>query len=154
MPGALCVIGEMVKGSCSRALVCEIDRLNGPILHCHRTSCRKAHAAAFASTAGVGREHFRWTEGEENLSFCGSSPGKRRYFCSVCGSYLVVSRDTQAHVVLCVATLDEDPHAGSQAHIWASQNVPWLKYGEAVPSYSAVLPSTSGEGHVPRKTED
>ena len=137
-----------------RALVYEIGRLNGPILHCHRTSCRKAHAVAFASTAGVGREHFRWTKGEENPSFCESSPGRRRYFCSVCSSYLVVSRDTQAHVVLRVATLDEDPHAGSQEHIWASQNVPWLKYGEAVPSYSAVPPSTSGEGHLPKKTED
>ena len=137
-----------------RAVVYEIDRLNGPILHCHCTTCRKAHAAAFASTAGVGQEHFCWTKGEENLSLCGSSPGKRRYFCSVCSSYLLVSRDTQARVILRVATLDGDSHAGSQAHIWASQNVPWLKYGEAVPSYSAVLPSTSGEGHVPRKTED
>ena len=134
-----------------RAVVYEIDRLNGPILHCHRTSCRKAHAAAFASTADVGREHFRWTKGEENLSFCASSPGKRRYFCSVCGSYLVVSRDTQALVILRVATLDEDSHTGSQAHIWPSQNVHWLKYGEAVASYSAVPPSTSGEGHLPRK---
>ena len=137
-----------------RAVVYEIDRLNGPILHCHRTSCRKAHAAAFASTADVGREHFRWTKGEENPSFCESSPGRRHYFCSVCSSYLVVSRDTQAHVILRVATLDEDSHAGSQAHIWASQNVHWLKYGEAVPSYSAVPPSTSGEGHLPKKTED
>ena len=137
-----------------RALVYEINRLNGPILHCHCTSCRKAHAAAFASTAGVGREHFRWTKGEENLSFCESSPGKRRYICAVCSSYLVVSRDTQAQVILRVATLDKDSHAGSQAHNWASQNVPWLKYGEAVPSYSAVPPSTSDEEHVPRKTED
>ena len=134
-----------------RAVVYEIDRLNGPILHCHCTTCRKVHAAAFASTAGVGWKHFHWTKGEENLSFYESSPGKRRYFCSVCGSYLIASRDTQAHVILRVATLDEDSHAGSQAHIWASQNVPWLKYGEAVPSYSAVPLSTSGEVHVPRK---
>ena len=137
-----------------RAVVYEIDRLNGPILHCHCTTCRKVHAAAFASTAGVGWKHFHWTKGEENLSFYESSHGKCRYFCPVCGSYLVASRDTQAHVILRVATLDENPHAISQAHIWASQNVPWLKYGEAVPSYSAAPPSTSCEEHVPRKTED
>ena len=137
-----------------RAVVYEIDRLNGPILHCNFTTCRKVHAAAFASTAGVGWKHFHWTKGEENLSFYESSHGKCRYFCPVCGSYLVASRDTQAHVILRVATLDENPHAISQAHIWASQNVPWLKYGEAVPSYSAVPPSPSGEVHVPIKIKD
>jgi hypothetical protein len=128
-----------MKGSClCGAVVYEIDRLNGPIFHCHCTTCRKAHAAAFASTAGVKREHFRWLRGEEKLSSFESSPGKRRYFCSVCGSHLVASRDTQVHVVLRVATLDEDPHAGLQAHIWTSHDASWLEYDETMPSYPTV----------------
>jgi hypothetical protein len=129
-----------MKGSClCGAVVYEIDRLNRPILHCHCTTCRKAHAAAFTSTAGVKREHFRWLRGEEKLSSFESSPGKRRYFCSVCGSHLVASRETQAHVVvLRVATLDEDPHAGSRAHIWISHDASWLEYDETVPSYPTV----------------
>ena len=121
-------IGEAVRGSClCGAIVYQLDRLNAPILHCHFTTCRKAHAAAFASTAGAEREHFRRLEGEEKVSFYESSPGKRRYFCSVCGSHLVASQDAQAHVVLRVATLDENPDAGSQAHIWMSHDVPYLE---------------------------
>lgn len=128
-----------MKGSClCKAIIYEIDCLDGPILHCHCTTCRKAHAAAFASTAGIKQEHFRWLQGEERLSSFESSPGKRRYFCSVCGSHLVASRETQAHVILRVATLDEDPQASSQAHIWKSQDASWLKYDETVPSYPTV----------------
>ncbi len=130
-----------MKGSCLCGTVAyEVDRLNGPILHCHCTTCRKAHAATFASTAGVKREYFRWLKGEGKLSSYESSPGKRRFFCSVCGSHLVASRDTQAHVVVRVATLDEDPRANSQAHIWVSHSVPWLEYDETVPFYPTVPP--------------
>ena len=42
-----------MKGSClCGAIVYEVDQLDMPILHCHCTTCRKAHAAAFTSTAG------------------------------------------------------------------------------------------------------
>ncbi|MCK9396122.1 MAG: GFA family protein [Methylobacter sp.] len=34
------------------------------------------------------REHFRWLKGEEKLSSFESSPGKQRYFCSMCGSLI------------------------------------------------------------------
>lgn len=130
-----------MKGSClCGVVVYEVDCLDMPIGHCHCVTCRKAHAAAFTSTAGVKREHFRWLKGEEKLSFYESSLGKRRYFCSVCGSHLVAERASQAHVILRVATLDEDPHAQPVAHIWVSHDVPWLEYGENVPSYSCFPP--------------
>lgn len=80
-----------------------------PIAHCHCRACQKAHAAPFASTAGIMREHFRWLKGEDKLSSFESSPGKLRYFCSVCGSHLVAERVNQPHVIVRVATLDEDP---------------------------------------------
>ena len=55
-----------MKGSClCGAIVYEVDQLDMPILHCHCTTCRKAHAAAFTSTAGVNRDHFRWVEGKD-----------------------------------------------------------------------------------------
>ncbi|HVK94148.1 MAG TPA: GFA family protein [Noviherbaspirillum sp.] len=74
-----------MKGSClCKAVEYEIDRLDKPIGHCHCRTCRKAHAAAFATTAGVLREHFRWIRGQEKLSSFESSPGKLRRFCSIC----------------------------------------------------------------------
>lgn len=101
-----------MKGSClCGAIEYEIDQLDMPISHCHCRTCRKAHAAAFASNGGVMREHFRWVKGKEKLAAFESSPGKLRHFCSVCGSHLMAERLAQPHVVVRVATLDEDPGA-------------------------------------------
>ncbi|MFG6137647.1 GFA family protein [Halomonas sp. B23F22_10] len=118
-----------MQGSCLCGVVTyEVDRLDMPIAHCHCRTCQKAHAAAFATTAGVERRHFRWTAGEETLSHFVSSPGKRRWFCSGCGTHLMAERTGQPHVILRVATLDEDPRERPAQHIWRSHDVPWLAY--------------------------
>ena len=124
-----------MNGSClCGAIEYVIERIDMPIGHCHCRTCRKAHAAAFATTAGVLREHFRWVKGQEKLSTYESSPGKLRHFCSLCGSQLVAERSQQAHVIVRVATLDEDPGVRPQQHIWTAHNVPWLEY-EEMPAY-------------------
>ena len=124
-----------MKGSClCGRIVYEIDRLAGPIGHCHCKTCRKAHAAAYASTARVDREHFRWSRGEEFLGVFESSPGKLRRFCTRCGSHLVAERPTQSQVIVRVATLDDDPGVTPVAHIWTSHDVPWLK-ADDLPRY-------------------
>src|SRR6266705_3197157 len=107
-----------MKGSClCGAIEYEIDQLDMPICHCHCGTCRKANAAVFVSTAGVMREHFRWVKGKEKLAAFESSPGKLRRFCSVCGSHLVAERPALPHVIVRVATLDEDPGSKPAMHI-------------------------------------
>ena len=124
-----------MKGSClCGAVQYEIDQL-GPIGNCHCHTCRKAHAAAFASTARVNRDHFRWLAGKEKLSSFESSPGKLRHFCSACGSHVMAERPDQAHVILRVATLDDDPGITPSVHIWRSHDAPWLQDSEATNSY-------------------
>ncbi|HHY50499.1 MAG TPA: GFA family protein [Alphaproteobacteria bacterium] len=131
-----------MKGSClCGAIEYEIDQLDMPIVHCHCRTCRKAHAAPFASTAGVMREHFRWTRGRDRLSSFESSPGKLRHFCSVCGSHLVAERPVQPRVILRVATLDEDPGARPAMHIWCSHDAPWLEDEDGVPRHGEWPPS-------------
>jgi hypothetical protein len=126
-----------MKGSCLCGTVqYEIDQLDGPIGHCHCRTCRKSHAAAFTSTAWVNRDRFRWLKGRERLSSFESSPGKRRHFCSVCGSHMVAEREGQPQLILRVATLDDDPGARPVVHIWTSHGVPWLRYGEELPSHA------------------
>jgi ADP-ribosyl-[dinitrogen reductase] hydrolase len=124
------------KGSCLCGTVrYEIDQLDMPIGHCHCTTCRKAYAAAFATTAGVMRRHFRWTAGEEKINAYESSPGKLRKFCSVCGTHLLAERLAQPHVILRVPTLDDDPGATPVLHIWTSHDVPWLMDEEGTARY-------------------
>src|SRR5215469_15639083 len=131
-----------MHGSClCGAVHYEIDGLSGPINHCSCRTCRKAHAAAFTSTAAVDRTHFRWLAGEDKLSSFESSPGKLRHFCSTCGSHLVAERAVQPHVILRVATLDDDPGRKPEFAIWRSHEVPWLDYGRDV-SRCAELPPT------------
>ena len=117
-----------MKGSClCGAVEYELDQLDMPIMNCHCNTCRKAHAAPFAPTAGVMRDHFRWIKGKEKLSEYESSPGKLRYFCSICGSQLMAERPAQPHVIVRLATLDEDPGLRPEAHLWCSHDVPWLQ---------------------------
>ena len=118
-----------LKGSCLCGEISyEIDFVDMPIVHCHCQACRKAHAAPFASTAGVKRENFRWLKGASSISTFESSPGKLRHFCKFCGSHLVAERPAQPHVIVRVATLDADPELRPEAHIWVSHDAPWLEY--------------------------
>ena len=114
--------------------------MDGPIVHCHCATCRKAHAAAYATTVRVMREHFHWTAGADGLTSHESSPGKFRQFCRRCGSHLVAERPTQPHVILRAATLDDDPGQQPAMRIWTSHDVDWLTEEVEVPCYEEWQP--------------
>ena len=120
-----------VQGSClCGAVRYQVRAWAGPIAHCHCHTCRKAHAAAFASTARVARDDFVWLSGQDVLRAYESSPGKLRHFCGQCGSQLMAEWVDQAQVIVRVATLDEDPGQQPDKHIWTSHDVPWLAYDD------------------------
>lgn len=125
----------IVKGSClCGAIKYAVSRLDMPIIFCHCKTCKKAHAAPFNATAGVAKENFRWLQGRDKLASFESSPGKIRHFCSICGTHLVAEKPAQPHVILRVASLDEDPGVKPEAHIWTSHDVEWLQ-GEGIVAY-------------------
>lgn len=125
-----------MRGSClCQSMTYEIDALAGPIAHCHCRTCQKAHAAAFASTARVHRSAFRWTSGTEALGSFESTPGKRRHFCTRCGSHLIAEWLDRGHVILRVATLDEDPQVKPSLHLWTAHDVSWLDADPTLPSH-------------------
>jgi hypothetical protein len=125
-----------LQGKClCGAVAYEVNQLDGPIVHCHCRTCRKAHASAYASTARVTRDHFRWVRGQDRVAFYESSPGKRRWFCAGCGSHLMAERPAQSHVILRVATLDDDPGTTPAMHIWTSHAVAWLAAADDLPRH-------------------
>ena len=125
-----------MRGSClCGQVVYSVERLASAPRHCSCNTCRKAHAAAFNTSASVRQAEFQWLRGETLLSSFESSPGKRRYFCGVCGSRLIAQRSESENVALRVATLDEDPQQKPSLHIWVSSEVPWLAYGNQVTSF-------------------
>jgi hypothetical protein len=125
-----------LRGSClCGGIGYEVQRLASRIQHCACRTCRKAHAAAFNTAARVRREDFRWLQGEPLLRAFESSPGKLRHFCGQCGTQLIATRDDWDHVVLRVATLDDDPGQQPALQIWSSHEVPWLAHGPQLPHY-------------------
>ena len=114
-----------MKGSClCGAVVYEAEAPGLLIGHCSCRTCRKAHAAPFTATARVPRDKFRWLAGADKLRAFESSPGKNRHFCSICGSHLIAERPAEPHVILRVASLDEDPGVKPVVHIWRSHEMP------------------------------
>lgn len=131
-----------MKGSClCGAVAYEVTPYDMKIGHCSCRTCRKAHAAPFAATARVPRTHFKFTAGEDKLRAFESSPGRLRRFCSLCGSHVVAERPADPHVVLRVATLDDDPGARPLVHIWRSHEVPWCAYDGDIKDFSEGLPA-------------
>lgn len=116
----------------------------GPMGHCHCRTCRKAHGAAFATTARAPRAAFRWTAGEAVVAHFESSPGKKRFFCPRCGSPLVAAWDDQASVIVRVGSLDDDPGSRPLAHVWTAEKAPWYEIGDDLPSFAEGAPGAPG----------
>jgi hypothetical protein len=127
---------KIMKGSCLCGNIrYEVNRLDSPIEHCSCKTCRKAHSAAFNTSADVKLIDFTWLSGEDLLSTYESSPGKRRRFCSKCGSHIIAEYDAKPYAVLRVATLDEDPGKVPELQIWKSHEVAWLSNDKNIPVY-------------------
>ncbi len=97
----------MLTGSCMCGSVAyEVSAVPGPIVHCHCTTCRKAHGSAFSTVTNVPRDKFRWIRGESLLRRFESSLGKQRHFCSLCGSHIVAEREGTGTILLRMGCLD------------------------------------------------
>jgi len=97
----------------------------GDITHCHCTTCRKAHGAAFSSVAAVQISDFEFTADEGLLKCYRSSPHKVRCFCSNCGSHIYAHREGQSRYILGLGTLDDDPGVRPVNHIWVGLKASW-----------------------------
>jgi hypothetical protein len=132
----------MICGSClRRTITYEAKALSGPIVHCHCRTCQKAHSSAFATTARVMREDFRWTRGAEALGAFESTPGKLRRFCTRCGSHLISEWVDQPMVILRIASIEEGASAQPVAHIWVSQQAAWDLGRDDLPRFQEGQPS-------------
>ena len=126
----------MLSGSClCGAIAYEAAGFAGPIGHCHCRTCRKAHSAAFSTTARVDRAGFRWTRGADKLSHYESSPGKLRHFCSNCGSHLMAEWVDKPTVILRLGCLDTEIEERPIVHIWTSQKAPWFEITDELPQF-------------------
>ncbi|MCO6415337.1 GFA family protein [Siccirubricoccus sp. KC 17139] len=83
----------------------------------------------------MARSRFRRLAGAEALRDFESSPGKLRRFCGRCGTHMLAERPAEPHVVLRVATLDDDPGLRPVLHVWTTHDVPWLSEETLAPRH-------------------
>ncbi len=127
----------MLKGSCLCAgITYEIDGTLADARNCHCSICRKAHSAAFRSRASVKAGDFRWTAGENLVTWYETSPGTHRGFCSRCGSAMLSRFDKHPDVYgLPLGCLDTDPGVRPTMHIHVGSKAPWYEITDELPRY-------------------
>lgn len=108
--------------------------------HCHCSQCRRASGSSFATNILVDSEHFALTAGQETLASFESSPGKRRHFCSRCGSPIFSAADATPQLrSLRSGTLDVDPGIRPSGHIHVASKSPWFEIHDDLPRRSRGL---------------
>jgi len=128
------ISGSCLCGSAKYEITGEIS----DIVHCHCSTCRKAHGSAFSSVASVPVSNFT-IQNEVPLGSYESSPGKTRYFCSRCGTQLYAKRHDKDHIILRLGSLDSDLGSNEYAHIWLSQKANWYSLHSEIKEYEASL---------------
>jgi hypothetical protein len=132
----------MHRGSCLCGTIrYEIRGELGPITLCHCAQCRKAQGTAFAAVAPVRVADFTVVAGRDALTEYESSPGKRRAFCSRCGSPIYSRRDTLPDALrLRIGLLDTPIDAKPVAHIFATSRAEWDEIHDDLPQYAGTEP--------------
>lgn len=108
-----------------------------PIQVCHCGQCRKAQGSAFAANIPVSGAAFVLDSGAELLREFESSPGKKRAFCSRCGSPVYSRRDSAPGVLRVRAGLIDAPLGVSiAAHYCVDSKADWWPVDDALPRHA------------------
>jgi len=124
-----------MKGSCLCGAVQytvegEFDGIN----YCHCVQCRKASGTAFATNAAVATSDFQMIRGRERLAWFESSPGKKRFFCSGCGSPIYSQFIENMQIVYVrIGTIDDDAELQPDIHIHVGSKAPWYEIRDDLP---------------------
>jgi hypothetical protein len=126
------LLGSCLCGSVRYEIATSLENAE----HCHCSMCRKAHGAAFSTNSVVPTDTLTVTSGADLISEHESSPKRRKCFCSNCGSQLFIRRlDNPEFTVVTLGTIDDDPHARPERHVFVASKAPWYEIGDALPQF-------------------
>ena len=136
----------MLTGGCLCGVVrFEIDGALRHITHCYCSMCRKAHGAAFATYATLGRRRLRLVAGGDIVRRYASSAHVTRESCSRCGSQLFWSHDGAPDAVsVALGTVEGDPGGRPEAHVHDDDRGCWVGIDDALPRFPGDLPQEGG----------
>jgi hypothetical protein len=110
-------------------------------VNCHCSGCRRTTGSAFKPVAGIARDRFSVTRGEDNLLIHGGAINHDAH-CRHCGSLLYSLVRDGAFVHVAMGTLVDSPSIRPTAHIFVGSKAPWFSITDDLPQY---------EGHIVRR---
>ncbi|HET7793030.1 MAG TPA: GFA family protein [Rhizobacter sp.] len=103
---------------------------------CHCSQCRRAQGTPFATNLPVARDAFHLDSGAELLTEYESSPGKKRAFCSRCGSPVYSRRDEIPETLRIRAGLLNEPlPVRPVAHFCTASKANWWPIEDGLPQF-------------------
>lgn len=104
--------------------------------HCHCTTCRRAHGAAFVTWIGFKKEQFKWIQGEPQVMRYTSPSGATRSFCKICGTTMLFEAPRwkgEIHVAL--ATLKDPVDRKPSSHVFFDDRADWISVHDELSQY-------------------
>jgi hypothetical protein len=129
---------KIYRGSCLCGRIrYEYGGRFGTPIFCHCAQCRKAQGTAFATNVPIEVAKLNIVAGEELLKAYESSPGKKRMFCSVCGSPLFSHRDDNPDVLrLRMGSLETPIDFKPVAHFFVASKAEWYDIHDDLPRFA------------------
>jgi hypothetical protein len=112
------------------------------MMNCHCSRCRLGRAAAHATNVFYKLDRFRWVSGEALVREF-KVPDARFHtaaFCARCGAKVPRVSPERELVVVPAGSLDTDPGARPQAHIFTADKAPWFEIAGTLPQFAAMPP--------------
>jgi len=103
-------------------------------MNCHCSNCRRTTGSAFKPFAGIEREKFTVTQGQDGLLIYGGDKAHDAH-CGKCGSllYSVVRDGAWVHVAM--GTLVDTPTIRPGRHIFVGSKAPWFTITDDLPQH-------------------
>lgn len=127
----------MYSGQCLCGSVkIEIRGTITDIIHCHCSLCRKSSGTAYATNGFVSNAEFSVIQGKELLKAFSLKQGRKRHFCSNCGSpvYSSVIADP-SRIRIRLGILDSEIAERPGSHNFVSSKASWDDLDAELPRY-------------------
>ncbi len=133
----------MYQGSClCGAVAVQITGGISDIIHCHCSLCRKSSGTAHATNGFIKADGFSVVKGQDKLSTFVFKPGRKRHFCSQCGSPVYSSNDDDpSRLRVRLGLLDSDITERPISHNFVTSKANWEDLDANLPRYDGFEPT-------------
>lgn len=108
--------------------------------NCHCSNCRRTTGSAYKPFAGIERDQFVLTAGEDKLLRFGEETGHDAH-CAICGSLLYSVVRGGAYVHVAMGTLIDEPGIRPSHHIFVGSKAAWETIADGLPQYQGHAPA-------------